>query len=67
MISFYSSPILLRNPAGFAGARYIIEFVMTYDVVCFIFLNISLLYTIFLCKANGSHEHVQPPLSVNNG
>ena len=27
-----------------------------------IFLNESLLYTISLCKAKGSREHVQPPL-----
>ena len=48
---------------GFAGARYTIEFVITYSVVWIIFLNVSLLYTIFLCKANGSHKRVQPPLA----
>ena len=62
MISFHSLPILSRNPAGFARACYTIEFVMTYSVVWIIFLNVSLLYTIFLCKDNSSHEHVQPPL-----
>ena len=53
VISFHSSPILSRNPARFAGARYTIEFVMMYVVVWIIFLHVSLLYTIFLCKANG--------------
>ena len=62
VISFHSSPILLRNPVGFTGAHYIVEFVMTYSVIWIIFLNVSLLYTIFLRKANGSHERVQPPL-----
>ena len=47
---------------GFAGAHYTIEFVMIYGVVWIIFLNVLLLYTIFLCKANGSCECVQPPL-----
>ena len=31
--SFLLTPSLSRNPAGFAGARYIIEFVMTYYVI----------------------------------
>ena len=35
---------------------------MTYGVVWIILLNVLLLYTIFLCKANGSREHVQRPL-----
>ena len=47
---------------GFAGARYTIKFVMTYGVVWIIFLNVSLLYTNFLCKPNCSHERIQPPL-----
>ena len=47
---------------GFTGACYIIEFVMKYGVIWIIFLNELLLYTIFLCKAKGSHEHIQPPL-----
>ena len=63
MISFHS-PILLRNPVGFTGARYIIEFVMTYGVIWIIFLNVSLLYMIFLYKANGSRERAQPPLNI---
>ena len=62
VISFYSSPILSWNPAGFIGARYTIEFVMIYDVVWIIFLNVLLLYTIFLCKASGSRECVLSPL-----
>ena len=62
VISFHLSPILSRNPAGFTGAHYIIEFVMTYGVIWVIFLNELLLYMIFLCKAKGSHECVQPPL-----
>ena len=41
VISSYSSPILSRNPVGFAGARYAIEFVMTYGVVWIIFLSVS--------------------------
>ena len=32
MISFHSSPILLRNPAGFTGSPYIIEFGITYCI-----------------------------------
>ena len=50
---------------GFAGARYTIEFVMTYGVAGIIFLNVSLLYMIFLCKANGSRKHIQPPLLLD--
>ena len=65
IISFHSSPILSRNLAGFAGACYTIEFVMTYSIIWIIFLNVSLLYMIFLCKANGSHERVQPPLKLH--
>ena len=49
---------------GFTGARYIIEFVMTYGVIWIIFLNVSLLYMIFLYKANGSRERAQPPLNI---
>ena len=50
VISFHLSPILLSYLAGFPGARYIIEFVMTYGVVWIIFLNVSLLYTIYHVK-----------------
>ena len=55
VISFYSSSILSWNLAGFAGARYDVDFVMTYG-------NVSPLYTIFLCKVYGSRERVRPPL-----
>ena len=65
IISFHSSPILWINPVGFAGACYTIEFVMTYSIIWIIFLNVSLLYTIFLCKANGSRERIQPPLKLH--
>ena len=63
VISFYSSSILSWNPAGFAGARYDVDFVMTYGIVWIIFPNVSLLYTIFLCKVYGSRERVRPPLN----
>ena len=63
VISFYSSSILLWNPEGFAGARYVVDFVMTYSVVWIIFSNVSLLYKIFLCKVYDSRERVQPPLA----
>ena len=62
VISFYSSSILLWNLAELAGARYDVDFLMTYGVVWIIFPNVSPLYTIFLCKVYGSRECVRPPL-----
>ena len=64
VISFYSSSIFSWNPAGFAGARYDVDFVMTYGIVWIIFPNVSPLYTIFLCKVYGSRERVRPPLKL---
>ena len=64
-ISFHSSSILSINLAGFTGACYTTEFVMTYGIIWIIFLNVSLLYMIFQCKANGSRERVQPPLKLH--
>ena len=50
VISFYSSSILSWNPAGFAGACYDVDFVMTYGIVWIIFPKVLPLYMIFLCK-----------------
>ena len=42
VFSFHSSPILSRNLGEFAGAYYIVEFVMTYSAIWIIFLNVRI-------------------------